>query len=283
MNLNRVFYPITITIVNYIVLHLIMKSTSRMPILFVGHGNPMNAIEDNEFSRKWLEIGKNLPIPKAILCISAHWEIEGTEVTGMDMPKTIHDFGGFPQELYDMQYPAPGAPEIANEISKLLSEYKVKLDFDWGLDHGTWSVLSRMFPKANIPVIQLSLDYTKTPQEHFDLAKLLFPLREKEILIIGSGNIVHNLGILDWDNSSYPWAIEFDATIKNAISKKDYQSLIDYKIIKNAELAIPTNEHFLPLLYILALAGPKEEFTFFNEEITLGSLSMTSIITVSSN
>ena len=254
-----------------------MNNISKMPIIFVGHGSPMNAIEDNEFSKSWTGIGKSLPNPKAILCISAHWETDGTKVTAMKSPKTIHDFYGFPDDLYTKEYQAKGDTKLAGKISKLLEN--VTLDHDWGLDHGTWSVLSKMFPKANIPVVQLCLDHNKTPQEHFDLSKQLLSLREEGILIIGSGNIVHNLGVLDWQDIDYEWAIDFDLQIKNLIDKRDFQSIIDYTKINNHQLAIPTNEHYLPLLYSLALVTPKDKIKYFNEDITLGSLSMRSFIT----
>lgn len=252
---------------------------SKMPVLFVGHGNPMNAIEDNEFSKTWTTIGQTLPVPKAILCVSAHWQTRGTKVTAMEKPKTIHDFYGFPQALFDVNYAAPGSPELAAETQKLLEHKKIELDYEWGLDHGCWSVLHKMFPAAEIPVYQLSLDYSASPQEHYDLAKYLSTLREKGVLIIGSGNMVHNLRLFTMNNIAYDWAEEFDLTLKNLIEAGNHQSIIDYKKLgKAAELSIPTNEHFLPLLYTLALQRKNDELKFFNDKTTTGSISMRSII-----
>src|ERR1035437_3955591 len=217
-----------------VTLNSFMKSFSdekpaedKMPLLFVGHGNPMNAIEKNEYHNSWVELGKTLPKPKAILCISAHWFINGTKVTAMEKPKTIHDFGGFPQELFDVQYPVNGSPEFAKETQTLITKTKVQSDLDWGLDHGTWSVLLPMYPNADIPVFQLSIDYTQPPQFHYDLAKELSVLRKKGVLIIGSGNIVHNLGMIDWGGKVYDWAIEFDEKIKTFINSGDHSSIIN--------------------------------------------------------
>ena len=249
-----------------------------MPALFVGHGNPMNAIEDNEFSRGWAMLGKTLPKPKAILCVSAHWQTSGTMVTAMPKPPTIHDFGGFPEKLFQAQYPAPGAPELAKEITTTIKKTKVELDYDWGLDHGCWSVLLPMFPKADIPTFQLSLDYTQPPQYHFELANELKALRKKGVLIIGSGNIVHNLGLFQMTDQAFDWAVEFDGKIKTFIEKGDYQSVVDYKKLgKIAQLSVPTNEHYLPLLYSLALHDKKEAVSFFNARTTAGSISMRSL------
>jgi 4,5-DOPA dioxygenase extradiol len=249
-----------------------------MPVMFVGHGNPMNAIEDNEYSRTWTKMGKELIKPKAILCVSAHWQTRGTSVTAMDKPKTIHDFGGFPDELFNAQYPAPGSPELAKETADIVKKTKIELDHEWGLDHGAWSVLKPMFPEADIPTFQLSLDYTKPPQYHFELAQELKELRKKGVLIMGSGNIVHNLGLVQWTEKAFDWAIEFDEKIKNQILSGDFQPIVDYKKFgKAAELSIPTNEHYLPLLYTLALKDKKEEVQFFNEKTTMGSISMRSL------
>ena len=258
-----------------------------MPVLFIGHGSPMNAIEDNEFSKGWQEAAKALPKPKAILCISAHWETWGTLVTAMDQPKTIHDFGGFPQELYEVRYPAPGSPWLADETRATIKKAAVGLDSDWGLDHGCWSVLSRMYPQANIPVVQLSLDTTKTPQEHYDLAKELAPLRQKGVLILGSGNIVHNLRRIalkenDWNKFNQPygldWALEASALIKNLLNKNDHQALIDYPYLGPAvQLAVPTPEHYLPMLYTIALKQEHETISYFNDQPVAGSLTMTSL------
>ncbi|MBI2271237.1 MAG: 4,5-DOPA dioxygenase extradiol [Bacteroidetes bacterium] len=249
-----------------------------MPALFVGHGNPMNAIEDNEFSRGWAGIGKSLPKPKAILCVSAHWQTSGTMVTAMPKPPTIHDFGGFPEKLFQTQYPAPGAPELAKEITTTITKTKVELDYEWGLDHGCWSVLLPMFPKADIPTFQLSLDYTKPPQYHFELVNELKAMRKKGVLILGSGNIVHNLGLFEFTDKAFDWAVEFDEKIKSFIEKGDYQSVVDYqKLGKIAQLAVPTNEHYLPLLYSLALRDKGESVKFFNARTTAGSISMRSL------
>ncbi|HJW30759.1 MAG TPA: 4,5-DOPA dioxygenase extradiol, partial [Saprospiraceae bacterium] len=214
-----------------------------MPALFVGHGSPTNAIEDNEFSRAWVKAGQSLPIPKAILCISAHWMTNGTRVTAMEKPKTIHDFSGFPQELYRMQYPAEGSPALARLTEQIIKTTSVEMDFNWGLDHGTWSVLCRMFPDADIPVVQLSLDGYKEPQQHYELGVLLQSLRNKGVLIIGSGNMVHNLMMLSWQDTSYDWAVEFDEKLKELILSGDHDSIVHYERLgRSANLSIPTNE-----------------------------------------
>ncbi|MDD8016916.1 MAG: 4,5-DOPA dioxygenase extradiol [Bacteroidota bacterium] len=251
-----------------------------MPVLFVGHGNPMNAIEKNEFHNSWIELGKRLPMPKAILTVSAHWLTHGvTKVTAMKRPQTIHDFGGFPQELYAQQYPAPGAPALAGETEKLIHKVKVELDYEWGLDHGTWSFLLPMYPQAEIPVYQLSIDYTQDPQFHYDLAKELRELRYKGVLIIGSGNIVHNLRTINFSGKPYDWAVEFDEKIKQLVLDKNHSPIINYKTIgDSAKLAVPTNDHYLPLLYSIALQEKNEHGTFFNEQTDLGSVSMRSLI-----
>jgi 4,5-DOPA dioxygenase extradiol len=256
----------------------------KMPALFVGHGSPMNAIEDNAFSGKWSELGKAIPKPKSILCISAHWETDGTKITSMQSPRTIHDFGGFPQALFEMEYPAPGNPELAEEMISVLQNYNVKADEPWGLDHGCWSVLCRMFPEANIPVVQLSLDYKKSAGEHYALAKSLLFLRSMGVLIIGSGNMVHNLGLIAWnkgttENFGFDWAIEANEQMKKYIIDKDHESLISYdKLGRSFNLAIPSPEHYLPLLYIIALQQEKDVLSFFNEGMVMGSLSMTSLM-----
>jgi len=255
-------------------------NTGRMPVLFLGHGSPMNAIELNEFSMGWRSIGKTLPAPKAVLCISAHWETRGTFVTTMERPRTIHDFGGFPQELYDVQYPAPGSPALAGSIRDQVIDTEIGLDDSWGLDHGAWSVIRHLYPEANIPVIQLSLDYSQPPQYHYKLAGELASLRDKGVLIVGSGNIVHNLRTINWNNpeGGYDWAIETDAKVRKLIDDRDHQSLIDYKKAGRVfEQSIPTPEHFLPLLYILGLQGKNEEASFYNCKTIMGSISMTSV------
>ncbi len=258
-------------------------NTEQMPVFFLGHGSPMNAIEDNEFSQKWKEIGKTLPEPNAILCVSAHWETKGTFVTVMERPKTIHDFSGFPRELFAVQYPAPGNPALAKETKKIIRKAEVGLDEKWGLDHGCWSVVRNLFPKADIPVIQMSLDYYQTPQFHYDLAKELLSLRKKGVLIIGSGNMVHNLRMVAWEklNASeygYDWAIEANEKMKRNILNGDHQSLINYKSQgRSFNLAIPTPEHYLPLLYTLALKEANDKVSLFNDKVVGGSLTMTSI------
>ncbi len=257
--------------------------SQTMPVLFLGHGSPMNAIEENEFTRGFQHISKTLPKPKAIICVSAHWFTKGTKVTAMEMPKTIHDFGGFPQELFEQQYTAIGSPELAKETKQLLHPNFVELDEHWGLDHGAWTVLKHLFPKADIPVIQLSIDYTKDANYHFELAKQLTSLRQKGVLIIGSGNIVHNLRMVDWknfdkDNYGYDWAIEARETVNTYLLEGNYQPLIDYtKQSKAFQLAIPTPDHYLPLIYSLGLQQKNEKIQLFNDKLLAGSLSMTSL------
>ena len=259
------------------------SGAERMPVLFLGHGSPMNAIEDNEFSRGWKEIGKTIPRPTAVLCVSAHWETRGTFVTAMEKPKTIHDFGGFPRELFAVQYPASGSPELANETKNIVSKTKVGLDEEWGLDHGCWSVMKHICPNADVPVIQMSLDYSQAPQYHYELARELASLRGKGVLILGSGNMVHNLGMADWDRLNateygYDWALEASEKMKKYIMGGDHQSLIDYQSQGRAfQLAIPTPEHFLPLLYALALRENDETVSLFNDKAVAGSLTMTSL------
>ncbi len=258
----------------------LFESTAKMPVLFVGHGSPMNAIETNEFSLEWQKLGKSLLKPNAILCISAHWETKGTFVTAMEKPQTIHDFGGFPQALFDVKYPAPGSPELAGETKKLLAKTEVGLDQNWGLDHGAWSVIRVMYPEADIPVIQMSLDYFQNPQYHYDLAKELVALRQKGVLIIGSGNMVHNLRAVDWSkpNQGFDWAQEANEKFKKLILDNDHKQLINYKMLgREVELSIPTPEHYLPLLYALALKSDNEQVVFFNDKSVMGSLSMTSV------
>ena len=255
----------------------------KLPVLFIGHGSPMNGIEDNEFSRTWAKFGNEIPKPKAVLVISAHWLTNGTHITAMENPKTIHDFGGFPQELFDVQYPAKGSPELAKATSKLITSTTVGLDHDWGLDHGTWTVVRHMYPNADIPVLQLSIDYNKPAQYHFDLAKQLISLRNKGVLIIGSGNMVHNLRMIAWDKLQeseygYDWAIEMNTIFKDKISNSNFQSLINYeKLGAAAKLAIPTPDHYYPLIYSIALQDKQDEISFFNDKLVGGSLNMTSV------
>ena len=259
------------------------SNTEKMPVLFLGHGSPMNAIEENQFVAGFRNLAKTLPQPNAILCISAHWFTKGTKVTAMEMPRTIHDFGGFPQALFDVEYPAKGSPELALTTKELLLPTEVELDEHWGLDHGAWSVIKHLYPEANVPVIQLSIDYTKSGQYHFDLAQKLSALRTKGILIIGSGNIVHNLGLVDFrnfdkDNYGYDWAIEVKEEVNNYLLDGNFQPLIDFeKQNKAFQLAIPTPEHYLPLIYTLGLKGKTEELSLFNDKLLAGSLSMTSV------
>lgn len=259
------------------------EEEEKMPVLFIGHGSPMNAIEDNIFSKRWQQMGKEIPIPKAVVVVSAHWLTKGTMVTAMSNPKTIHDFGGFPQALFDVQYPAPGSPELATEIQKLITNPAVELDHDWGLDHGTWSVVKHMYPDADIPVLQLSIDYYKPAAYHYELAKQLLSLRKKGVLIIGSGNMVHNLRMVAWDKLNEPeygfdWALEMNNVFKNKISNGFHKELIQYeKLHKAATLAIPTPDHYYPLLYILALQTDNDKVEFFNDKAVGGSLTMTSV------
>lgn len=253
---------------------------NRLPTLFVGHGSPMNGIEDNAFSAQWEELGKTLPVPTAVLCISAHWFTRGTYITAMENPKTIHDFYGFPQALFNVQYPAPGNPVLAKETASMIHKTTVGLDHEWGLDHGTWSIVKRMYPKANIRVLQLSIDYTQKPLFHYELGKELSALRRKGVLIIGSGNMVHNLRMIDWHNpeGGFDWAVDMNDRFKRLITDRDHQSLIQYEALGTAaRYAIPTPEHYLPLLYVLGLQEKNESTTFFNDKSVMGSLTMTSV------
>lgn len=259
------------------------KNTATMPVLFLGHGSPMNAIEENEFVANFRKLGQELTKPSAILCISAHWETKGTFVTAMETPRTIHDFGGFPKALFDVQYPAKGSPELAKETRNLVSTTEVGLDEKWGLDHGAWSVIKHLYPDADVPVIQMSIDYSQPPQYHYDLAKELSSLRNKGVLIIGSGNMVHNLRMVDWKklnevNYGYGWAIEANEKMKTFITNGDHHSLINFhKQGKSFQLAIPTPEHYMPLIYTLALRKEHEEIGVFNDKLVGGSLTMTSL------
>lgn len=259
------------------------SNTEKMPVLFLGHGSPMNAIEENQFVSGFRNMAKTLPQPNAILCISAHWFTKGTKVTAMEMPRTIHDFGGFPKELFAVQYPAKGNPDLAIATRELLLPTEVELDHEWGLDHGAWSVIKHLYPDANVPVIQLSIDYSKPAQYHFELAQKLSSLRHKGILIVGSGNIVHNLRLVDFynmdkDNYGYDWAVEARATVNDYLLDGNFQALIDYEKQGRAfQLAIPTPDHYLPLIYTLGLKEKQEELSLFNDKLLAGSLSMTSV------
>lgn len=257
--------------------------TPKMPLLFLGHGSPMNAIEENQFVQGFRNTVKNIPKPNAILCVSAHWFTKGTKVTAMNFPPTIHDFGGFPEALYQVQYNAPGSPELAEATQKILAPTPVDLDHNWGLDHGAWSVIKHLYPNADIPVIQLSIDYTKPAEYHFELGKKLQALRERGILIVGSGNIVHNLRLVDFANINkvdygFEWAHEAFETVNKNLLEGNYKPLVEYdKQSKALQLAIPTPDHFLPLLYILGLQNKNEELSLFNNHLLAGSLSMTSV------
>lgn len=257
--------------------------TIKMPVLFLGHGNPMNAIQENEFVLGFRNIAKQIPKPTAILCISAHWLTRGTKVTAMPMPRTIHDFGGFPKELFEVQYPAKGSPELAKITREVLQPTLVELDDKWGLDHGAWSVIKHLFPNADIPVVQLSIDYSKPAEWHFQLAQQLGQLRHKGVLIIGSGNIVHNLGLVDFKNIdridyAYDWAIESRHKINQWLLEGNFDPIIHYEKQGAAiQLAIPTPDHYLPLIYALGLKGKSETLSLFNDKLLGGSLSMTSV------
>ncbi len=259
------------------------NTTEKMPVLFLGHGSPMNAIEENQFVQGFRNISREIPKPNAILCISAHWFTNGTFVTAMQNPKTIHDFYGFPKELFAVDYPAPGSPELARETAELLLPEIVEEDHSWGLDHGAWSVIKHLYPNAEIPVIQLSIDYTKPPEYHFDLAKRLQKLREKGILIIGSGNIVHNLRMVDWKNintvgAGWDWAVEAREKTNNWLLDGNFRNLIDYQNQGIAlQTAVPSPDHYLPLIYSLGLKENSDQLSLFNDELIGGSLSMTSV------
>ncbi|MFL5741831.1 MAG: 4,5-DOPA dioxygenase extradiol, partial [Flavisolibacter sp.] len=236
-----------------------------MPVVFVGHGSPMNGIEENEFSNYWKKLASDIPLPAAVLIVSAHWLTRGTRITAMDFPVTIHDFGGFPEALYQVQYPAPGYPALAHQTAELVSKVKIEMDHEWGLDHGAWTVVRHMYPDAKIPVLQLSIDYTKDARYHYELAKELYALRKKSVLIIGSGNMVHNLRMVAWDrlNESeygYDWALQMNQQFKELIGNDRHDQLIDYRSLgREALLSIPTPEHYLPLMYTLGLKSEKDE------------------------
>ena len=257
--------------------------TKRLPAMFIGHGSPMSALEDDAFTRTWEEIGQSLTDVRAILCISAHWETEGTRITAMESPRTIHDFYGFPQALYEIEYPAPGSPALAEAVRKLVSlendDRPVTLDDDWGLDHGSWSVLIKMFPNARIPVVQLSIDTRMSLTEHYRLGQQLAPLREHGVLIIGSGNIVHNLRQMTRGDDGHDWAVEFDRAIADRLIENDHQSIINYQQFgEAAQLSVPSDEHFVPLLYAAGARHAEDRLTFKNEAVTMGAISMRSVI-----
>ncbi|MBX3293091.1 MAG: 4,5-DOPA dioxygenase extradiol [Acidobacteria bacterium] len=251
-----------------------------MPAIFFGHGNPMNALADNSYTRAWAGIGRTVGKPRAILCISAHWYVPGVAVTAMESPRTVHDFGGFPRELFAVQYPAPGSPELADRVIDLLDGTAVSDRDSWGLDHGTWSVLCHVFPDADVPVVQLSIDRDRPARFHYDLGKRLAPLRDESVLVIGSGNIVHNLGAYSWQNADigpFDWAVRFDEMARS-LAANDHDPLIDYASLgPDALLSVPTPEHFLPLLYILALRRQDDEVSFPVSGFDGGSISMTAV------
>lgn len=260
----------------------IFQTSATMPSFFLGHGSPMNAIEENEFVDGLRDLTKSIPKPQAILCISAHWVTDGTFVTAMEKPPTIHDFGGFPKALFDVQYPAPGSPDLAKLVQSTVKSQNVKLDYEWGLDHGAWSVIKHIYPKADVPIVQLSMDYKSSPEQHFELAKELAPLRNQGILIIASGNIVHNLRMVAWDRLNevygFDWALDVNQKVKDWINKEDYQSLIQIRNHgKEFEWAIPTAEHYLPLLYTLGSKLNSDSVSFFNDKPVAGALTMTSV------
>ncbi|MES2829071.1 MAG: 4,5-DOPA dioxygenase extradiol [Bacteroidota bacterium] len=252
-----------------------------MPVLFIGHGSPMNGIEANEFSNNWALMANDMPQPKAVLVVSAHWFTRGTHITAMDFPNTIHDFGGFPQELFNINYAAQGSMELAIETKKLITSTDVGLNHDWGLDHGAWTVVKHMYPNAEIPVLQLSIDYTKNAREHYDLAREIYQLRKRGVLILGSGNMVHNLRIMNWEminGGGYDWALEINDKFKTLILNNQHLPLMNYQTLgKEAMLAIPTPEHYLPLMYTLGLKKEHEQISIFNDKAVGGSLTMTSV------
>jgi 4,5-DOPA dioxygenase extradiol len=257
-----------------------VNSVSRLPAIFLGHGNPMNALAENEYTRAWRNIGTSIPKPRAVLAISAHWYVPYTAVTAMSTPRTIHDFGGFPRELSEFQYPAPGSPELAAEVRDVLGA-NVQLDQSWGLDHGTWGVLCHVFPEADVPVVQLSINRTLAPADHYRLGRALAPLRERGILIVASGNLIHNLREYAWGEEGvapFDWALRFETQAKAAMLAGNHQQLIDYQTLgRDALLAAPTPEHYLPLLYVLGAQAPGENVSFPTEGIDGGSISMLSV------
>ena len=252
-----------------------------MPAIFFGHGNPMNALSDNDYTRGWAALARELPRPQAVLCVSAHWYLPATLVTAMPAPQTIHDFGGFPRELYEVQYPAPGDPHLAHRVQALLAPIAVGADERWGLDHGTWSVLRHVFPEADVPIVQLSIDETQPAAFHYELGKRLAPLREEGVLIIGSGNLVHNLHAYAWGQQSvepYDWAVRFEQRARELLAGGEYSQLVAYETLgPDAKLSIPTPDHYLPLLYVIALRRKGEPVSFPVEGVDGGSVSMLAV------
>jgi 4,5-DOPA dioxygenase extradiol len=249
---------------------------NRMPAIFFGHGSPMNALEDNAYTQTWQRLGASIPKPRAIVAISAHWTTQGTAVTAMTTPPTIHDFGGFPQALFDIRYPAPGEPALAVRVRDLLAPIAVRLDHEWGLDHGTWAVLVKMYPDADVPVVQLSIDITKPPTFHLDLGRRLSALRDEGILIIASGDVVHNLRTVRWGSSTpYDWAMRFNDEVRDCLLRGDAERLADYmQWGSDAQMSVPTPEHFLPLLYIAGMKRDDETISIAVDGIELASVSM---------
>lgn len=258
-------------------------TSEKMPVFFIGHGSPMNGIENNVFSQNWAEAAQNISTPRAVLCISAHWLTNGTMVTAMESPPTIHDFGGFPQELYQVQYPAPGSPQLAHEIQDIIQSTHAGLNHEWGLDHGAWAVIRHMYPDAHIPVLQLSIDYHQPGEFHYRLARELQSFRRKGVLIIGSGNMVHNLRMVAFDKLAesgfgYDWAKEMQHIFREKILSEDHRSLINYESLgPAARMAIPTPDHYWPLIYTLGLQESGEPVDLFNDELVGGSITMTSV------
>jgi 4,5-DOPA dioxygenase extradiol len=248
-----------------------------MPVVFFGHGSPMNTLDRNAYTEAWRKIGEAIPAPEAIVCVSAHWYTEGTAVTAMSRPRTIHDFYGFPQALFDVRYPAPGKPELAHRVRELLAPVDVALDDSWGLDHGAWSVLKHAYPKADVPVVQLSIDGTQPPQFHYEIARRLAPLRDEGVLVAGSGNVVHNLRLMRPGAQAYDWAARFNEVIREALAERNHATLVEFeKLGADARLSVPTPEHYLPLLYIAGLQRDDESMTFPVDGYDLGSVSMLS-------
>jgi len=252
-----------------------------MPAIFFGHGNPMNAVQRNPWTEGWAALGKAIPKPKAVVCVSAHWYLPATLVSAMELARTVHDFGGFPRELYEMQYPAPGDPKLAHHVRDLLAPVPVGLDRRWGLDHGTWSVLCHVFPKADVPVVQLSIDEAQPAEFHYQTAKRLSSLRDEEVLVVGSGNLVHNLHAYAWGRQQvepYDWAVRFEEKARELILAGDHQPLVNYESLgRDARLSVPTPDHYLPLLYVLALQREGDEISFPVEGVDGGSVSMLSV------
>jgi 4,5-DOPA dioxygenase extradiol len=252
----------------------------QLPAIFLGHGSPMNTLESNRYTQAWRQLGETIPRPRAILAISAHWQTEGTAVTAMERPRTIHDFRGFPKPLFDVEYPATGDPALAARVAELLAPTQVSLDQSWGLDHGTWSVLVHVYPKADVPVIQLSLDATQPASYHYEIGTRLAPLRDEGVLVLGSGNVVHNLRVINFSDprTPYDWAERFNSRVRELLEKREHEPLTRYQEMgRDALLSVPTPEHFLPLLYILGMQQKKDAVTFPVDGIDLASISMLSV------